>query len=292
MPFLPTLPRTRAARAAISLALAATVLVACGGGDDAPTPVDPPVTPSNLADCHNPSMYIVGSSWSTTFSESGPVFRPDQAPEQATWENTYNTWVLEPPAAWGLPVGTVRHSGWPAQVSGFINDIGGTYVRAHENTIEVLLLANWQHFSSGEHISYSGYVPGLVEPIALTNGQTYQGTPVSVYGGMFAPRIDAVGNAHYPDPPLGDERYLRPEKTSIELTYVGRETITVPAGTFSTCHVMSRERPGDGQPGGDVPHEEWRVAEGPYKGISIKTRRSGASGSTVGEAKQISADWK
>ena len=59
----------------LPLAVAAS-LAACGGGDDDGGQVDPPVAPTNLADCFNPSMYTAGSSWSvastTTFLSSAP----------------------------------------------------------------------------------------------------------------------------------------------------------------------------------------------------------------------------
>ena len=273
-------PHTRSWLIAIA---AAAGLTACGGSDDTPTPVDPPVTASNLADCHNPSMYTLGSSWSVTFNVSGTDLQPGQAPAQTTWESTDNTWVLKPPAAWTLPDGTVRLSYVePAPSGSYPNDLAGTYVRLHENTVETIVRAGWVHSSVGlPYIFYSAYTPGLAEPIALGSGQTYQSPPVSVYTSSSSALFDADFRPYYPNPPLGDEAQLQPDKATQQLTYVGRETITVPAGTFATCHIQRPEGP-----------DEWRLAEGPYKGITIKTWYSRVSGTVLREAKQISAIWK
>lgn len=83
---------------------------------------------------------------------------------------------------------------------------------------------------------------------------------------------------------------------SQDLTYIGRETITVPAGTFATCHVkwvrrLSADSSRDLQ--SDLPpmeQEEWWVAEGPYKGVIVQLRNLKTQ--VTSRAAAVQADWK
>ena len=247
-----------------AMALAAG-LVACGGSDDdTPAPVEPPVQPSNLADCHNPSMYTPGSSWSVTF-DSG---------------NVNSIVVHAPRAEWELPEGIVR---WAVPTQAGAD--AGVYYRVRNGTVETLLLVNWFYFSSGPAISYEGYVPGLAAPIALANGQTYRTPPTKVYNVLYSQERDENGWLPPRKPLLDGEGELRDVTDLGQTTYIGRETITVPAGTFETCHTTRTSNFS-----GETHH--WTVAEGPYKGLSVMTEWSTASGASRAAATVITADWK
>lgn len=274
--------------------IAAAGLAACGGGDDAPTPVDPPVTASNLADCHNPSMYVLGSSWSVTkeFSGDPSVSFYNTLPNEfrSTPADVFTTYVVAPPPAWGLPEGTVRLSGFP---DGAIIDprtwqlpqLDGINVRVHDGVVDTLLTARWYQFSLGfPALAYLRYQPGLSTPIALASGETYQGTPVARYSNSAGVYIAPDGARQVVPPPTDQDQYLLPDKVTIELMYVGRETISVPAGTFATCHTRTTSA-------GQVT-EEWQVAEGPYRGIAIKGAKTQDGKSGFWVAKAVSADWK
>ncbi|MFD1710121.1 hypothetical protein FVQ98_02695 [Ottowia sp. GY511] len=238
-------------------------LVACGGGDDDPTPVDPSTTVTNLAYCHNPSMYTLGSHWSITWAANA-----DHAESRTTGV------VLAPPADWDMPIGTVVWAPWEVhRATGELAPIGtvgriSTFVRLAGDHEQTLLYASWQHFASGNAVAYTGSVPAESLPIALADGQTHQGAPHKNFSVLAYPPIDANG----------------------VLTYVGRESMTLPAGTVSTCHTISR-RLADGVAAAGEMHA-WMVAEGPYKGLQVKTTYIDPAKTITIEAKALSAHWK
>lgn len=265
--------------------VAANTLVACGGGDDGPAPVEPqPAT--NLADCHNPSMYTVGSWWSIAYTQriSGGGTSPGM--ESAV--------VSPPPTDWGMPPGTVALTSWNggAAPPSVIEARTGIYVRVNDGAIDTLLTANWVHFSSGEVMSYRGYVPGLRTPVSLGEGETYQSPLVRMYNVLAYPPIDQHGQrGDAPPPPLDGGGELVETEFQNQLTYVGREAVTVPAGTFKTCHTISRVvLRNSGATDGEM--HEWRVAEGPYKGLKIKWSYVRAAQTSTSEVEAIQADWK
>ena len=265
-------------------------LAACGGGDDSN---DGPQT-SNLADCHNPSMYTVGSSWTVTSQSSRTYTTTAAQTVTEASEGTETVKVLAPPPEWGMPVGVVRILRDPGDLNhtgGSLPDWTGTYVRVAGDVLETTLSVSWMSFAAGVwQLNYRGYVPGLAAPISLAAGQTYTSPAVQTYQ-QFATtsRPDPItdpGRVTYSYPPISGGQTFLPERVSSQLTYVGRETITVPAGTFATCHIST--------PSGNYQAEEWRVAEGPYKGVVVKSRSTatGFTDTSTSEAKQISASWK
>ena len=284
-------PRTQT-RPWILAALIASAVAACGGGDDAPTPIDPPITPSNLADCHNPSMYTVGSNWSVEWDAPGydraslPLLAAVPWPEDKT-----STYVLAPPPEWQLPPGTIQLSPYapgeyPLNWTGLVGS--GRYLILQDNAVHTVLTAIWTRFSREFPVlHYDSYTPALTEPLSLRLGEIYQSQPVAHYrsGSDLTSNPDSPGSPLSIRPPLLDgSGSLQADAVSVTLTYVGRETLSVPAGTFSTCHTR-RSSAG-------TEEEEWRVAEGPYKGITIKAIKKVNGESAQWAAKAVRADWK
>ena len=79
-----------------------------------------------------------------------------------------------------------------------------------------------------------------------------------------------------------------PTVTTTTTTYQGRDTITIPAGTFETCKVRFVDQ------GGGTSHT-WTVASGPYRGVDIRYALAlAADGSSawVREATAIEASFK
>ena len=261
-------------------------LVGCGGSDD--STVAPQV--SNLADCHNPSMYTVGNSWTVTLLHT-QINTASQVVTVSS-ESTETLKVLAPPAEWALPPGVVRIARDPGDIDqsgGMRPDWPGTYVRATDDLVETLFFS--YYYSSRNPIFtlyYSGHWPSLPEPIRLPAGEKYIGTAVQSYvlaaGWRYVDFFNEPGKVTYSHPPLTVVEGLTPEWVTPELTYIGPETIAVPAGTFTTCHVSKLSR------GTQV--EEWRVAEGPYKGITVKSRSADSSTTFTRQAKQVSASWQ
>ena len=76
--------------------------------------------------------------------------------------------------------------------------------------------------------------------------------------------------------------------TTTTTTYLGRETITVPIGTFETCKVRFVDQ------GGGTSHT-WTVASGPYRGLDVRYALALApdgSSAWVREATAIEASFK
>ena len=76
--------------------------------------------------------------------------------------------------------------------------------------------------------------------------------------------------------------------TTTTTTYLGHETITVPAGTFETCKVRFVDQ------GGGTYHT-WTVASGPYRGLDVRYALALApdgSSAWVREATAIEASFK
>lgn len=76
--------------------------------------------------------------------------------------------------------------------------------------------------------------------------------------------------------------------TTTTTTYLGRETITVQAGTFETCKVRFVDQ------GGGASHT-WTVASGPYRGLDVRYALALApdgSSAWVREATAIEASFK
>ena len=76
--------------------------------------------------------------------------------------------------------------------------------------------------------------------------------------------------------------------TTTTTTYLGHETITVPAGTFESCKVRFVDQ------GGGTSHT-WTVASGPYRGVDIRYALAlAADGSSawVRDATAIEASFK
>ncbi|MFD1710122.1 hypothetical protein FVQ98_02700 [Ottowia sp. GY511] len=283
-------PRTTPASTLARLSALAllTALSACGGGDDDATPVEPPAPQptSNLADCHNPSMYKVGSGWSVTWdvTDTRAVTSDGVIPVR---ESITHTDVLAPPPEWGMPADAVRWRDAPNSINGWdrLPDWQGRYVRLHDGVVDTLLTARWEWPTRAfPNIAYHGYLPGLTEPIGLAAGETYASPAVTQYVAGHYIFIDTNNVSHVPAPPLDGGTGVLPDKATLETTYLGRVDVTVPAGTFATCHVRQTSAPG-------VVQESWRVAEGQWRGITVQSRESGDGFRLDQQAREISANW-
>ena len=279
--------------------LTSAFLVACGGGNDDDTPpVEPLPTPTNVAECHNPSMYKLGSSWTVTSSISGdvedsPALLPNYTAAGIFYlrDGVATTYVTAPPLAWGLPEGTVKLSTSPASSdsdikveNGYaVRNVGGTYVRVNEGTLDTLLTATWAQFSrSFPDVTYRVYGPNLSEPLNLSPGETYS-SPIIRYVESEGAFYD-VEMVRVAPPPLYGGAASDGQELIYSFTFVGGEVITVPAGTFSTCHTR---RSLDG-----FIKDEWRVADGPYKGITVRAREQKDHRQATWVASAIEVDWK
>ena len=275
--------RTRLHLCLLPLALTAS-LAACGGGNDDGGADNPPVAATNLSACFNPSMYTVGSSWSVTsaVTSTSPAATSGAARTTTVYDSQDTVYVLAPPARWAMEAGTVRWA--PTNATDDTSSVLGTYKRVANGLVRTSLSAQFQHFSANDAIRYQVYEPALSEPVALGPNETYRSPTSQSTSAMLSIVFNANGIPVVPNPPRSGEGSQQ-VNTTTQLTYVGRESVTVPAGQFETCHVITGEA-GVGQ-------QAWRVADGPYKGLTVKTQGLTTDGATyVAEAKAISATWK
>lgn len=100
------------------------------------------------------------------------------------------------------------------------------------------------------------YEPPATIAASMTPGQSMQ--------------LSAVAKSELPMPDGG----VRRGKTTIDVTntYVGRESLVTPMGTFNTCKFLRARRmqqpDGTSKPVLDI--EDWIAAEGPFRGQSLK----------------------
>ncbi|MDO5291000.1 MAG: Ig-like domain-containing protein, partial [Pseudomonadota bacterium] len=135
---------------------------------------------------------------------------------------------------------------------GNVQDYGGTFT-----------------MTNGETDTYH-YEPVMLTPVSMTVGQTFSQT------------ITQYNTSTGSNTPLPFTRTVK---------YEGRESITVPAGTFQTCR-MSNSFSSNGSVTGTTSY--WLVASGQYRGLAVKTISYEPNGSVSGsrEATALSADWK
>ncbi len=269
------LARARGLLLAAPWAIAAS-LSACGGGDE--VVVNPPVPPTNLADCHNPSMYTVGSSWSVAFTTTSTSNAPGAAPPEPQ-QTLDEMSVTAPPADWELGADIVRTTPY----RGSVNDDGyaGTYLRVAGGVVQTL-------YKIGESslwnrpATYLVLLPALEAPIALAPGNSFESTASLCPYPRF---IEWDGKKQvYPKPTTENCPETPTQFTTNRWTFNGAASVTVPAGTFMTCDISSVQ--------GGTAFREWRVANGPYKGLTVKQVSTSSDSVFTKEANSISVDWK
>lgn len=119
------------------------------------------------------------------------------------------------------------------------------------------------------------------------NGDSYtfeppQRTPLSM----------AVGQAHSETITQRFANAGTPDPYTRTFRYEGRESITVPAGTFQTCRVNNSFS--NSILGNTGSTRAWLIASGPYRGLTVRKITYEANGSVARseEATALSADWK
>ena len=250
----------------LTLLSLAVSITACGGGDSeatgapsagpAPAPGAAPAPPAPT-----PAPAPTGDSsacWNDAMSTPG-----------SSWKVTYRERGLS--SVDGIVVttqtlGSKLFNGQPATESRITTATPG---KPAEVQLSYASLTGQDYRQLGWRLANGSEVflePAWITPRAMQPGQS----STSTYSTRFA-------NGSSPT-----------ATTTTTTTYLGRETITVPIGTFETCKVRFVDQ------GGGTSHT-WTVASGPYRGLDVRYALALApdgSSAWVREATAIEATFK
>ena len=250
----------------LALLSLAVSIAACGGGDSeatgAPSPAPAPgAAPAPAPPAPAPAPAPTGDSsacWNDAMSTPG-----------SSWKVTYRERGLS--SVDGIVVttqtlGSKLFNVQPSTESRITTAVPG---KPAEVQLSYASLTGQDYRQLGWRLANGSEVflePAWITPRAMQPGQS----STSTYSTRFA-------NGSSPT-----------ATTTTTTTYLGRETITVPIGTFETCKVRFVDQ------GGGTSHT-WTVASGPYRGLDVRYALALApdgSSAWVREATAIEASFK
>ena len=250
----------------LTLLSLAVSITACGGGDSeatgAPSPAPAPgAAPAPAPPAPTPAPAPTGDSsacWNDAMSTPG-----------SSWKVTYRERGLS--SVDGIVVttqtlGSKLFNVQPSTESRITTAVPG---KPAEVQLSYASLTGQDYRQLGWRLANGSEVflePAWITPRAMQPGQS----STSTYSTRFA-------NGSSPT-----------ATTTTTTTYLGRETITVPIGTFETCKVRFVDQ------GGGTSHT-WTVASGPYRGLDVRYALALApdgSSAWVREATAIEATFK
>ena len=250
----------------LALLSLAVSIAACGGGDSeatgAPSPAPAPgAAPAPAPPAPAPAPAPTGDSsacWNDAMSTPG-----------SSWKVTYRERGLS--SVDGIVVttqtlGSKLFNGQPATESRITTATPGKPAEV-QSSYASLTGQDYRQFgwrlSNGSEVFLE---PAWVTPRVMQPGQSATSTYTTRFANGSAPT----------------------STTTTTTTYLGHETITVPAGTFETCKVRFVDQ------GGGTSHT-WTVASGPYRGLDVRYALALApdgSSAWVREATAIEASFK
>ena len=250
----------------LALLSLAVSIAACGGGDSeatgAPSPAPAPgAAPAPAPPAPAPAPAPTGDSsacWNDAMSTPG-----------SSWKVTYRERGLS--SVDGIVVttqtlGSKLFNGQPATESRITTATPGKPAEV-QSSYASLTGQDYRQFgwrlSNGSEVFLE---PAWVTPRVMQPGQSATSTYTTRFANGSAPTAT----------------------TTTTTTYLGHETITVPAGTFETCKVRFVDQ------GGGTSHT-WTVASGPYRGLDVRYALALApdgSSAWVREATAIEATFK
>ena len=250
----------------LALLSLAVSIAACGGGDSeatgAPSPAPAPgAAPAPAPPAPAPAPAPTGDSsacWNDAMSTPG-----------SSWKVTYRERGLS--SVDGIVVttqtlGSKLFNGQPATESRITTATPGKPAEV-QSSYASLTGQDYRQFgwrlSNGSEVFLE---PAWVTPRVMQPGQSATSTYTTRFANGSAPTAT----------------------TTTTTTYLGHETITVPAGTFETCKMRFVDQ------GGGTYHT-WTVASGPYRGLDVRYALALApdgSSAWVREATAIEASFK
>ena len=250
----------------LALLSLAVSIAACGGGDSeatgAPSPAPAPgAAPAPAPPAPAPAPAPTGDSsacWNDAMSTPG-----------SSWKVTYRERGLS--SVDGIVVttqtlGSKLFNGQPATESRITTATPGKPAEVQSSYAS---LTGQDYRQLGWRLANGSEVflePAWVTPRVMQPGQSATSTYTTRFANGSAPTAT----------------------TTTTTTYLGHETITVPAGTFETCKVRFVDQ------GGGTSHT-WTVASGPYRGLDVRYALALApdgSSAWVREATAIEASFK
>ena len=250
----------------LALLAMAVSISACGGGDSeatgAPSPAPAPgAAPAPAPPAPAPAPTPSGDSsacWNDSMSTPGSL-----------WKVTYRerglsnvdrivvtTQTLESKTFNGQPATESRIT---TTVSGKADDVQLSYASLTGQDYRQL---GWR-LANGSDVDIE---PAWVTPRVMQPGQSSTSTDSTRFANGSSPT----------------------STTTTTTTYLGRETIMVPAGTFETCKVRFLDQ------GGGTSHT-WTIASGPFRGLDVRyalALEPDGSSAWVREATAIEASFK
>ena len=250
----------------LALLAMAVSISACGGGDSeatgAPSPAPAPgAAPAPAPPAPAPAPTPSGDSsacWNDSMSTPGSL-----------WKVTYRERGLsnvDRIVVTTQTLGSKTFNGQPATESRITTTVSG---KADDVQLSYASLTGQDYRQLGWRLANGSDVyiePAWVTPRVMQPGQS----STSTYSTRFANGSSSTSTA------------------TTTTTYLGRETITVPIGTFETCKVRFVDQ------GGGTSHT-WTVASGPYRGLDVRYALALApdgSSAWVREATAIEATFK
>ena len=250
----------------LALLAMAVSISACGGGDSeatgAPSPAPAPgAAPAPAPPAPAPAPTPSGDSsacWNDSMSTPGSL-----------WKVTYRERGLsnvDRIVVTTQTLGSKTFNGQPATESRITTTVSG---KADDVQLSYASLTGQDYRQLGWRLANGSDVyiePAWVTPRVMQPGQS----STSTYSTRFANGSSSTSTA------------------TTTTTYLGRETITVPAGTFETCKVRLVDQ------GGGTSHT-WTIASGPFRGIDVRYSLALAADGTsawVRESTAIDASFK
>lgn len=266
-------------------------LAACGGdGDSAETPTDPS-TPEQPAPDPTPNPT---PDPGPVDPNPDPTPQPDPDPDPAPGGDTHaactNDAMFRTGSSWTVTMQMTHEGGLPIPATTFTmhEKVNGPQTYAGYSAIE---MQSWTDDEPGYSLSYSAFV-----------GDQYVG-----YGAKDVNGSGQVTLAVRYVPPMGFPRAMEQGKpysassrltfdvggsgdydVSMTQTYLGQETISVPAGDFQTCKIRIETT----VLGTTSVVDGWYVASGAYHGLQVQTRTNNMGIQSTARATQLSADFK
>lgn len=247
----------------ITVTMAVSIMLASCGGSDADESQPPPIAATS-ADCFSRAMYTPGSAWQVTYSgvqkdavRGDRILRTGTAGRVAEGPNIFGSSSVAVYSRFGQ-AGSAESSTWA-----WLDEV--TYYYQLTPDARKKLAYSVAADAQGQRIDRGFFDPVLSVPVAQALNVDY-----SSKSNVFFDLDSFEG-----DKPTALADAFR-EWEEIVPTYVGRETVTVPAGTFETC-VFSR---------GTAPIKTWVASAGHFQGLTIQYDNG-----TLLRATAIEANW-
>lgn len=197
----------------------------------------------NSRDCFNSNLYKAGSVFRTEMNSTTPSTGATES-FAVTYTVSGNT-TFKGIATQELVADTISLTGIS---TGAISQLKSYVVITNDEFLTYGTILNIKINATTNYLVTNSMTPPERTPFSLPVNQAYQQT--------FTTKQEIAGNpTNFPD-----------QTTTESLTFLGTESVTVPAGTFNTCK-MKHINTANGM---NVTSYAWHIAEGQWRGMVAK----------------------